>query len=226
MEVRRLLEAHRSEEAAGSDESPSAQKSSCFALELAFVIEHSSEQSETEAKGILDLYLDGANSLNLAVSYAQRQNDHSNLLWDKLINYCLDDVSHRVEGEGALFGALLEASAVYGADLSRLVSRIPAGMVVEGLRPRLVSAVADYRLKLDVHEAASTVSDEEKISLQRQVAHRSKRGVRFWGMEGSFGDNTDSVAVLPKEDQSKGIEIAKTRVRRDRYRLSYSLPMR
>mmetsp|Transcript_11414 Transcript_11414/g.27589 ORF Transcript_11414/g.27589 Transcript_11414/m.27589 type:complete len:1371 (+) Transcript_11414:3-4115(+) len=228
VEVRRLLETHRSE-AAGSDESLSGQNSSCFALELAFVIEHSSVQSETEAKGILDLYLDGANSLNLAVSYAQRQNDHSNLLWDKLISYCLDDVSRRREGEGVLFGALLEASAVYGADLSRLVSRIPAGMVVEGLRPRLVSAVADYRLKLDVHEAALTVSEEEKISLQRQVAHRSKRGVRYspiWTMKDSNGANTDSVAVLQKEDQSKGIEIAKTKLRRDRYRLSYSLPMR
>ncbi|CAJ1948735.1 unnamed protein product [Cylindrotheca closterium] len=229
LEVRRLLESHRSKEAAGSDKSLSAQKSSCFALELAFVIEHSGDQSATEAKGILDLYLDGANSLNLAVSYAQRQKDYSNLLWDELIGYCLDNVSQRREGEGLLFGALLEASAVYGADLSRLVSRIPAGMVVEGLRPRLVSAVADYRLKLDVHEAALTVSEEEKSSMQRQVAHRSKRGVRYspiWNAKGTNGGNSDSVADPSKEDHSKAIAITKPKLRRDRYRLSYSSPMR
>lgn len=166
------------------------------------------------------------------MSYAQRQNDYSVLLWDKLIGYCLEKGSQKREGAGVLFGALLEASAVYGADLSRLVSRIPAGMVVEGLRPRLVSAVADYRLKLGVHEAALAVSEEEKILLQRQVAHRSKRGVRYQEMKGSNGDNVDSEAFLRNECRSKTVEMStlvemsRTRFRRDRYRLSYSIPMR
>lgn len=223
--MRRLLDAYRSAEASSSEESLEENKSSCFALELAFVIEHSSEQTETEAKGILDLYLDGAKSLNLAVSYAQRQKDHSVLLWDKLISYCLQEVSQTREGEGVLFGSLLEVSAVYGADLSRLVSRIPAGMVIEGLRPRLVSAVADYRLKLGVHEAALAVSEEEKISLQRQVAHQSKRGVRYKPVKSSDGSHGDSGDFLLNECRSKRVEMTKTKLRRDRYHLSYSIPM-
>ena len=147
-------------------------------MELAYIIEHYSDETEAEAKGILDLYLEGADSVVLAVSYAQRQRQHSAALWEKLISYCLSaDVAKG--RNGLLFGSLMEAAALSGADLARLVEKIPPGMVVEGLRPRLVAAVADYRLKLNIHEAAATVAAVDRNVLLREVTHRSRRGVRY-----------------------------------------------
>ena len=182
--ARRTLESYRSRRGSVDDDddedrrSSSVDRSHHFALELAFIIEHYSEGTEAEAKGILDLYLEGADSVVLAVAYAQRQRQHSAVLWEKLISYCLStDVAKG--RDGLLFGSLLEAAALSGADLARLVAKIPPGMVVEGLRPRLVAAVADYRLKLNIHEAAVTVATVDRNVLQREVTHRSRRGVRF-----------------------------------------------
>ena len=45
-------------------------------------------------------------------------------------------------------------------------------MVVEGLG-------ADCRLGVVIHQAASSAAYEERISLIREVAHRSRRGARF-----------------------------------------------
>ena len=124
--------------------------SSSFSLELAYIIEHYCEETEAEAFGVLDLYLEGVKSLMLAVSYAQRQKKYSALLWDRLINYCLSNETGQA-GNGTLFGALLEASALSGADLARLVARIPPGMNVEGLRPR-PHVGADVRQELGRRE--------------------------------------------------------------------------
>ena len=203
--------------------------SSSFCLELAYIIEHYCEETEAEAFGVLDLYLDGVKSLMLAVSYAQRQKKYSTLLWDRLINYCLSNESVQ-SGNGTLFGALLEASALSGADLARLVARIPPGMNVEGLRPRLVAAVADYRLKLDIHEAASKAATGEKIALLREVAHRSRRGVRYQLPTSSFNFEVPKQGKIPERNDTGLQQIPahsqRTKMRRDRHSLSYSIPIR
>eukprot|EP00980_Cylindrotheca_fusiformis_P008841 scaffold1888_cov120-Cylindrotheca_fusiformis.AAC.11 len=235
VEARRLLEIERNRNADGEDsdeERIAANGSNIFSLELAYIIEHYSEETEAEAIGVLDLYLKEVNSLMLAVSYAQRQRRHSSLLWDRVIRYCLDNKPAQNGENGTLFGALLEASALCGADVARLVSRIPPGMIVEGLRPRLVAAVADYRLKLDIHEAAASAAQEEKLSLLRELAHRSKRGARF---QLSFAEKEPNPASglgsNDSRDDGKSGEYRQprppnTKVRRDRYRLSYSIPIR
>lgn len=159
-----------------------------FALELAYIIEHYGEETEQEAREILDLYLKGAESLTLAVSFAQRNQGFSSLLWRILIDHCLPESA--VDGaeaetpnsqqmDGNFFGALLEAAALFGGDLAYLVTQIPHGMDIEDLRPRLVAAVADYRLKLKMHEAASEAATEEMICILRELSHRSRRGARF-----------------------------------------------
>ena len=243
VDARRQLEIQRSQGTEDSDddeakdEPPSTEPSHSFSLELAYIIENYSEQTEAEAIGILDLYLKGANSLMLAVSYAQRQRKYSSILWDKLINFCLTDDREKFGDfgkagqDGILFGALLEAAALSGADLARLVARIPPGMIVEGLRPRLVAAVADYRLKLDIHQAAAAAAGEERISLLRQVTHRSRRGTRYnlappvkktvialASVAGTEEEMTQDMSVLPNS--------LKTVERRDRHSLAYSIPMR
>ena len=184
--------------------------------------------------GILNLYLKGAKSLPLAVSYAQRQKKFTTILWDHLISHCLKEAS-----DGTIYGELLEAAALKGADLSRLVERIPPGMVVEGLRPKLVAAVADYRMKLEIYEAAIAAGSEEKVTLMREIGHRARRGLRHdMGNRKKTFAELISEKVRSDERESPGSNDAasggnetqqkksKTRLRRDHKRLIYSIPRR
>lgn len=240
----------------------SAGVSRVFALELAYILERFGDESEEEARLILNLYLRGCSSLMLAVSYAQRTAAHSAVLWDALIEFCLSEATGVVDStpalaggvpaasgrivkakpNGSLFGSLLEAAALSGADLAHLVRTIPAGMPVEGLRPRLVAAVADSRLKVQMRQTALAVAARELSELQREAEHRVRRGTRCGGSSG--------VAVLPpvladaRIDGDAGVvaenewtaslqsapstewQGPRTRPRLDRVRLPLSIPIR
>ena len=196
-DVRRMLEVYREGRTAPlSPGSPSGPISGVrhphlFARELAYVIERCDSGTEDDSRTILQLYLEGAKSLPLAVTYAQRNKAHSTMLWDSLISYCLDpkpQLSRKRKGKkkdsvadkenGHLFGALLEVAARSGADLSHLVSKIPKGMQIEGLRPRLIASIADYRVKVQMHKAAADILNKDKVDLLRELAQKSRRGTR------------------------------------------------
>jgi hypothetical protein len=119
------------------------------------------------------LYLVGAKNLFLAVAYAERNSKQSADLWEQLITHCTE-----AEGHGTLFGSLLEAAAHCGADLSSLVSKIPEGVAIEGLRPKLIAAVTDYRHKVKIHEFESNIQTDDRISIIRELCHLSRRGSR------------------------------------------------
>jgi hypothetical protein len=178
IDARRQLETIRSQEADPEEEGEDDAQwvSSNFAIELAHIVEFYGNRTQDDIMIVLKLFLEGAKSIMLAVAYAQRARSYSAVLWDTLIDHCL---SPSVSGDGASFGELLEAAALSGADLAKLVTKIPPGMVVEGLRPRLVAAVADYRLMVDIHKAASEAAAQDEVSLIREVEHRSRRGARF-----------------------------------------------
>lgn len=205
--------------------------SSSFALELAYILEHYGSDTESESHEVLDLYMKGAKSVILAVSFAQRNNTYSSGLWEALIGHCLEREEDR-EGnpDGSLFGALLEAAALSGSDLAHLVQKIPPRMSITGLRPRLVAAVADYRLKLKMHESASEGATQEMISLLRELSHRSRRGVRYKisaepkkGNDSNEGSDT-LVAETKLWETLPG--SLRTTVREDRQRLGIPPPLR
>jgi hypothetical protein len=231
-EVRKLLETKRSESVEDVAEFPHS-----FALELAHVIENHGDGSEEDSQQVLDLYLKGTRSVMLAAAYAQRSGEHATVLWETLIQYCLAGEPEEIEEskvDGTLFGSLLEAAALCGADLALLVTSIPQGLNIEGLRPRLVAAVADYRMKLTMHEAAADICMKDRISLLRELGHRSRRGVRQCNTSATL-DYTAAETTKPADlssvgnDQTK--ESLKETLRRpterpSRYRLSVRLPMR
>jgi hypothetical protein len=161
-----------------------------LARELAFVIEKSSRCTDSDAKEVLKLYLDGARSLSLAVAFAERSTEHSALLWETLVSYCLDPENEKnsiIDNRNTtLFGALLECAAQSGADLAHLVSQIPQGMNIKGLRPMLVAAVADYRMKVAMHEKACDAFVGDKISLLRELNHKTRRAARVTGAIPAF----------------------------------------
>lgn len=229
-EVRRLLETKRSENIEDVTEFPHS-----FAIELAHVIENYGDGTEEDSQEVLNLYLKGAKSVMLAAAYAQRNNECAQILWETLIEYCLsggepcgDQEMEPSKVDGTLFGSLLEAAALCGADLALLVTSIPEGMNIEGLRPRLVAAVADYRMKLTMHEAAAEICVSDRISLLRELGHRSRRGLRQSNSPVSAGKSyseqiVDSQLMLgdqPKKPLRRPVE------RPSRYRLSVRLPMR
>jgi hypothetical protein len=213
--------------------------SHAFALELAHIIEHYGEETEDEAREVLELYMKGAESLTLAVAFAQRSSEYSSMLWKILIDHCLhgSEVPEGEQIDGSLFGFLLEAAALYGADLAHLVTQIPHGMDIEGLRPRLVAAVADYRLKLKMHESASEAATAEMISTLRELSHRSRRGVRYQVSSdrpaGAAQQQTSHQTHTSSQGDDEGVaskavlpKLLRTVHRCDRHRLAIAPPIR
>lgn len=213
--------------------------SGVFALELAYIMDHHGEQSKENANIVLELYLHGAQSLMLAVSFAQRAKEHKAELWQKLIDHCLANDKNKIKGGNVtnrnLFGSLLEAAALSGADLAHLVTRIPPGMSIEGLRPRLVGAVSDYRWKLRMHESANEVARKEMLDLYREHEHRSRRGKRYEPSDRIAAPGWVKLAKepessKPKEKGTPSQSVLKQelrpKVRPQRFHLSYTLSMR
>ncbi|KAL3776985.1 hypothetical protein ACHAWO_006339 [Cyclotella atomus] len=190
------LEKHRG----GKIESP------IYARELAFVIEKFGRDDFESAKKVLQIYLLGAKNLLLAVAYAERNTEHSTELWEILITHCTES-----EGHGALFGSLLEAAAHCGADLSSLVAKIPQGVAVEGLRPKLIAAVTDYRYKVKIHEFESTILTDDKMSIIRELSHLSRRGSRNSTQQSarsaSVSDHNQSAT-----SQSKALQVQREKM--------------
>lgn len=149
---------------------------------------------EDYTNNILDLYLKGARSIMLAVSYVQRKDTSSNM-WDILIDHCLgshDDDEGEVDG--SLFGLLLEAAALSGTNVANIVERIPKKLAIEGLRPKLLTAISDYQLKLSMHSKCYEIACREKSDLIVQKGHRSRRGIRTSYHNWTFASPFD---VLP-----------------------------
>lgn len=63
-----------------------------------------------------------------------------------------------------LIGALLDHIGSYINPL-RLVSRIPEGMVIESLRDRLVTIVADFRSQTSLRTCCSTLLQKDCLAL-------------------------------------------------------------
>ena len=215
-EVRQMLEYRRSE-----IKREAGKSTSLFARELAYVIERSSSGSEEDARTILQLHLEGSKSLPLAVAYAERNGKYSVMLWDKLVSYCLQGNSSSLNStatDGSLFQGLLLAAAQCGADLALLISQIPEGMHIEGLRPMLLAAVADYRLKLKMHEASGDIMTKDKVSLIREMTHKSRRGLRatsVWDDE-STGDRSNKSSFNGRSESRKTIANHKMRLHVER----------
>ena len=189
------MEGKRVEAFSEADEKKLPPPRDFFARELAYVIEKSGRCTENDSKEALQLYLEGACSLPLAVAFAERSTEHSALLWEMLVSYSLDPSNETNAAignsptkchSGTLFGGLLEAAAQSGADLAHLVFQIPEGMRIKGLRPMLVAAVADYRLKVKMHEIACDTFVDDKTSMLRELTHRARRAARVVGAVSSF----------------------------------------
>ncbi len=192
---------------------------------MAFVIENFSNGSVEDAKEILQLYLRGAKNLFMAVAFAERNTAYSSILFDMLVEHCTTpdptSDSNQNSAMGALFGSLLEAAAHTGSDLASLVSRIPEGMSIEGLRPKLIAAITDYRYKVKMHEHVEKILLEDKVSILRELNHVSRRGERISLDESNKGTKGTRTVLLQKP-----IDLLKSQRRKVSPTKVFSLPIR
>jgi hypothetical protein len=170
-----------------------------FAHELAFVMERSGKGNEEDAKKILTLYLEGVVSLPHAVEYIQRNPRMASELWEYLISYCLN--TKESGKKSRVFGSLLEVSAQVSGNLSSIVARIPKKMKIQGVRKKLVNAIADYRLEVEMHNICMDIIGADKVSLLREQCHRSRRGTRV----DLVSDHQDLRPVIKNEDDEMDI---------------------
>ena len=214
-----MLESRRAEKIKNG----SSSTTSLFARELAYVIERSTLNLEEDAKAIIQLHLEGSKSLPLAVAYAERNSKYSSMLWDKLVTYCLTTKAVSKDGS-SLFQGLLKAAAQCGADLAYLVSQIPEGMNIDGLRPMLLATVADYRLKLKMHESSVEIMSEDKVTMIREVTHKTRKGLRavsVWYEKGKeepqqFTVSSKSISTSKNDRNRNYIESHKARLNNER----------
>ena len=164
-EARRLLQDRRDINIASSDKS-----NHIFSLELAFCIEKSGIGKEDAIK-VLRIYLDEVKSLSLAVQYVESVKDESGEMHHILNEILLEDC--KVKGQ---YGELLEVTARFGGDVATLVREMPQGTIVEGLIPKLVSAIKNYHLQLKMCESSFQIFNEDKVDKMREFLHRSRRG--------------------------------------------------
>ena len=161
----------------------------------------------------------------MAVAFAERNTMYSSLLFDILVGHCTtpDPTSDVVQNSttGALFGNLLEAAAHTGSDLASLVSRIPEGMSIEGLRPKLIAAVKDYRYKVKLHENVDGLLVEDKVSILRELNNVSRRGERLF-LDEITREATDTRTALSE----KSIDLLKSQRRKVYPAKVFSLPVR
>ena len=137
-----------------------------------------------------------------------------------------DPTSDTKQIPGALFGSLLEAAAHTGSDLGALVSRIPEGMSIQGLRPKLIAAITDYRYKVKIHEHADNMLIADKISVLRQLSHVSRRGKRVERKDG--GDRIiEDLSAKPTSMSRLGLlKSQRSKVSSSHNSSVFSLPMR
>jgi hypothetical protein len=144
----------------------------------------------------------------MAVAFAERSYKFSSLLWDRLIEHCTTPdqtpTANQNTAVGALFGSLLEAAAHNGSDLAVLVTKIPAGMMIQGLRPKLIAAVTDYRYKLKMHDHVNNMLTEDKLSILRELSYVSRRGERLSVDSLDAADNIFQPSDLLKSSRQKG----------------------
>lgn len=145
-------------------------KNGSLPRELGYVIEASCNSAE-DAKRACELYLKEAKSIRLGVYFAEKNVMFKEMLWAMVVEYALESKG------GEKLGELLESAAVCGADLSKLVAKIPKGIAISGLKEKLLAAIKDYKNVLAIHSNSEKVGENDHLQLLRCKSQIIRRGV-------------------------------------------------
>jgi len=123
------------------------------------------------AKQALHLIIEKLANVSEAIEFVQTQNDDE--LWEDLITLCLNNQS--------LVPPLLEHIGAYVNPL-KVVSRIPSGMKIPGLREKLRKIIQDYLLQMSLREGCNNILKADCVLLQRRLFNGQRRGQKVTNM--------------------------------------------
>ena len=126
-------------------------------------MESQSEVKESQSKGTIRELGDKCRMLKGLVGQLERTRD---------------GLLQKLESKGGeKLGELLESAAVCGADLSKLVAKIPKGIAISGLKEKLLAAIKDYKNVLAIHSNSEKVGENDHLQLLRCKSQIIRRGV-------------------------------------------------
>jgi len=119
------------------------------------------------SKEALRLIIDELQDVKQAIDFVSSQNDDE--LWEDLIESSMKDER--------FISGLLENIGGH-VDPIRLISRIPEGKKIPGLRDRLVNIISDYNLEMSLREGCNVILKADVVELAEKYVRGQKRGVR------------------------------------------------
>lgn len=122
----------------------------------------------SEALGILLQELGDAAK---AIEFVEEHEDGSNKLWDQIISF---SVNHK----SFLLHLLDVIGSVSTINPLQLVSKIPAGLELPGLKQRVIKILKQYEFQVTMKEICSSFTEDDTTSLLTQLNQIKRRGIK------------------------------------------------
>lgn len=122
----------------------------------------------SEALGILLQEIGGAAQ---AIEFVEEHEDGSNALWDQIISF---SVNHKV----FLLHLLDAIGSISTINPVQLVSKIPTGIELPGLKQRIGNILKQYEFQVTMKEICSSFTEDDTTSLLCQLNQTKRRGIK------------------------------------------------
>ncbi|GES86213.1 vacuolar assembling protein VPS41 [Rhizophagus clarus] len=192
-------------------------------------------------KEALMLIIRRMNDVQRAIDFAKEQDDE--ILWEDLLTYSLDKPKFII--------GLLENLGGANIDPINLITRIPNGKEIPGLKNALIKVLQDFNLQASLREGCQKILVSDSVSMANQLQKAQKRGISGDNLSCSICTNpitkdvvTDSVStviiffcrhafhetclitdgVLPNPPESSGRSLVGSKVRHTTLLKSLSKP--
>jgi hypothetical protein len=120
------------------------------------------------ARQALALLLEHVGDVAQAIDFCQAQEDEE--LWEVLISHCLS--------QPRLVAPLLQDIGAH-VDPLKVVKRIPKGMVIDGLREKLIKIISDYHLQMSLKEGCEHILKSDVVGLEKRLDRMQRRATRI-----------------------------------------------
>ncbi|CAM9127471.1 unnamed protein product, partial [Ectocarpus fasciculatus] len=123
-----------------------------------------------EALGILLQELGDAGK---AIEFVEEHDDGSHVLWDQIIGF---SVNHR----GFLLHLLDAIGNISSINPLQLVSKIPTGLELPGLKQRIIKILKQYEFQVTMKEICNSFTEDDTTSLLCQLNQTKRRGIKVF----------------------------------------------
>ena len=122
-------------------------------------------------KEALSILLQEIADAEKAIEFVETFDDGSNVLWDQIISF---SVNHR----GFLLHLLDAIGNISTINPLQLVSKIPSGIDLPGLKQRLTRLLKQYEFQVTLKEICCSFTEDDTTSLLCQLNQTKRRGIK------------------------------------------------